>query len=224
MLEKAPNPNIIRAINEFLNGDNWKYSLDTKRGIFNFILSMDGPMNKIHFFIGVEDSDYVVMASPLVSVNVDDKETVRNMCEYVCRVNSRLKNGCFEFDMDDGDITYKTYVDCRGTVEPTKEIVENSIRCPAAMYYRYSSGFMDVIFNKHSAKEALRDESDFIIEEMLRSVGEEDEKTDRLQSFLSEIESRIDMYDPDEEELDARTDYHFRVPTNMLIEPSRTDD
>lgn len=66
------------------------------------------------------------------------------MAEFICRANYGLKNGNFELDMRDGEIRYKSFVDCEG-LTPTTEMVRNSIHCPAAMFDRYGDGIVDII-------------------------------------------------------------------------------
>ena len=76
------------------------------------------------------------------------------MADFICRANYGLLNGNFELDIRDGEIRYKTYVDCEGN-NPSIEIVRNSIYCPAAMMERYSAGIADIIFGNATAEEAV---------------------------------------------------------------------
>lgn len=75
-----------------------------------------------------------------------------SMAEFVCRANYGLTNGSFELDMRDGEIRFKSFVDCEGTT-PTAEMIRNSIHCPAAMFERYSAGI--VVLGNATVKEAI---------------------------------------------------------------------
>lgn len=89
-----------------------------------------------------------------IGADHDDEKMMAQMAEFICRANFGLKNGCFEFDFRDGEIRYKSFVDC-DEVLPSTEVVKNSIHCTAAMYKRYATGITAIIFAGSSAKEAI---------------------------------------------------------------------
>lgn len=89
-----------------------------------------------------------------IGADRDDEKMMAQMAEFICRANFGLKNGCFEFDFRDGEIRYKSFIDC-DDVLPSTEVVKNSIHCTAAMYKRYAAGITSIIFAGSSAKEAI---------------------------------------------------------------------
>ena len=76
------------------------------------------------------------------------------MAEFLHRVNWGLRNGCFEFDFRDGEIRFRSYIDCDKTL-PSIESIKNSIFCTAAMFEKYGAGITSIIFAEGYAQEAI---------------------------------------------------------------------
>ena len=144
---------IANQIRNYLDEDKWRYSFNEEKGIFEFNLSIRGGVKTVKYFIDVKETEYLVYVTPPLSVSPDDKKAMKEMAEFVCRVNYGLKQCNFELDMDGGDFMVKYYVDCAGRL-PTKEIIENSLHCPAMVYKRYGDGIIRIIFLGESAEAA----------------------------------------------------------------------
>lgn len=137
--------NIADAISSLLTEDDWNYSFDKKVGLFTFELCLTVNIKKLSYYINVMEDEYIVYAISPIGVEADDRKMMGVMAEFVCRTNYGMKNGCFELDMNDGEIRFKCYVGCNG-ITPTKEMIRNSILCPCAMFEQYSTAITDVIF------------------------------------------------------------------------------
>lgn len=129
MKEKNYSEAIANAIKSYLEEDDWRFSFDNASGIFRFGLSLSNKIKKINYIVDVKVDEYIVYAVVPIGVDEGDEKTMAVMAEFVCRANYGLKNGNLEFDMDDGLIRYKCYVDCENAI-PSEDIVQNSIHCP----------------------------------------------------------------------------------------------
>lgn len=145
---------IANVVKQFLTDDDWHYSFDEERGIFDFGLRVRSKIQKIKYLIDVKEDEIVVYGICPIGADHDDEKMMVQMAEFICRANFGLKNGCFEFDFRDGEIRYKSFIDC-DKVLPSTEVVKNSIHCTAAMYKRYAAGITSIIFAGSSAKEAI---------------------------------------------------------------------
>jgi hypothetical protein len=154
MNEQNYSESIANAINNFLVEDDWHFSFDDQCGIFKFELRMKGNVKKINYVIDVQEDSYLVYAFSPIGADPEDEKIMSSMAEFACRANYGLKNGNFEIGMEDGEIRFKSFVDCEGTM-PTLEVLKNSIYCPAAMYARYGMAILDIIFKNSTAKEAI---------------------------------------------------------------------
>lgn len=145
---------IANVVKQFLTDDDWHYSFDEERGIFDFGLRVRSKIQKIKYLIDVKEDEMVVYGICPIGADRDDEKMMAQMAEFICRANFGLKNGCFEFDFRDGEIRYKSFIDC-DEVLPSTEVVKNSIHCTATMYKRYAAGITSIIFAESSAKDAI---------------------------------------------------------------------
>ena len=76
--------------------------------------------------------------------------------EYITRINFGLYNGNFEMDYSDGEIRYKTYVNCRDQV-PTPAALEDAMRVPIALFQHYGSGMLDVLDGNKTPLQAIQE-------------------------------------------------------------------
>ena len=117
------------------------------------------------------------------------------MAEFICHTNYGIKNGCFEFDFEDGEIRFRSYIDCDNNM-PSVEVVKNSVHCIAAMYKRYAQGFTDIIFGGASAIDAFR-KCEKMTEDELRLALEtalgDDLSDSSLRELLSHLEENLDV-------------------------------
>ena len=200
MEEKNYSETIANAIKAYLNDDGWHYSFDEDKGLFKFGLTLSkGKIKKINYLVDVEDNEYVVYATAPIGADEEDKTMMANMAEFICRANYGLSRGNFELDMRDGEVRFKYFVDCDG-VTPTSDMVQHSIHCPAAMFKRYGSGIVDIIFGDTTAKEAVEKcekATEDEVRSLLSELVEEDSDGD-FGAMLARLAERFGFSDDDE--------------------------
>lgn len=200
MKNKAYSKSIANVINSFLTEDDWHFSFDDQRGLFKFGLNLKGRIKKVSYVIDVKDDEYVVYAISPLGADDDDDKMMATMADFLCRANYGLKNGNFELDMRDGEIRYKSFVDCAG-VTPTTEMVHNSIYCPAAMFDRYGAGIVDIIFGNTTAKEAIAKCEKSPTEELRALLGDELGEDEDMDAMIARLAARFGI-----DESDLRSD------------------
>lgn len=196
MKEKARNysTEIANAIKSYLEEDDWHFSFDEETGLFRFGLSLSSKIKKINYIVDVKEDEYIVYAIAPIGADEEDKKMMATMAEFVCRVNYGLKNGNFELDMRDGEVRFKCFVDCE-SITPSKDMVQNSIHCPAIMFKRYGSGIVDIIFGNVTATEAVNRcekaaeiEMRSFLSELMEGEGEPSEMLAKLAERLGSSE------------------------------------
>lgn len=197
MKNRTYSKSIADAINSFLTEDDWHFSFDDQRGLFKFGLNLKGRIKNVRYIVDVKDDEYVVYAISPIGADEDDEKKMAIMAEFICRANYGLKNGNFELDMRDGEIRYKSFVDCEG-LTPTTGMVRNSIHCPAAMFDRYGDGIVDIIFGNSTAKEAVAKCEKSPEEELRALLGEEFDGDDDMEAMIARLAARFEI---DESEL-----------------------
>ena len=180
-MKKTYSAEIAKTIDRFLKEDGWSFSFDEKYGLFKFELHLiKSKIKEINYIIAVKEHEYIVHAIAPIGADNEDKKMMSAMAEFICRVNYGLKNGSFQLDMEDGEVQYKVFVDCEGII-PSKEIVQNSILCPAAMFEHYGSRIADIIFGNFTSPppaEQWEEEAEVDLDFIPREFFEDDEDTD----------------------------------------------
>lgn len=145
---------LVTVVKQFLEEDGWRYTFDETTGIFQFNLRIRGKLQKINYVIDVHENKIITYGFSLIAVDPKDAEAMTRMAEFICRVNYSMENGCFEMDFTDGEVRFRTFIDCTGQV-PSSEIIRNSLYCTAGMFGRYAEGFVDLVFGGASAAKAF---------------------------------------------------------------------
>ena len=145
---------LANGVKAFLDEDDWKYSFDKEKGMFRFGLKIKSRLSQIQYMVRVHEKHITFYGIAPVSPDHEDEKMMGQMAEFICKANYGLKNGCFEMDYNDGEIRYKSYVDCDGII-PSQKVIENSIYCIANMYETYAPGIIDILFKDVPAKEAI---------------------------------------------------------------------
>lgn len=136
---------IAEVVKKFLEEDEWNYSFDDETGLFRFDLRIRSKIQKINYAIDVHKDEIVIYGISPVAADPDASECMVHMAEFICHTNYGIKNGCFEFDFEDGEIRFRSYIDCDNNM-PSVEVVKNSVYCIAAMYKSYAQGFNGYYF------------------------------------------------------------------------------
>lgn len=145
---------IADCIRDFLITDDWNFDFDDEKGLFRFGVNLSSKLKNVRYFVNVREDCYVVYAISPINADIDDKDVMREINEFINRANYGLRNGNFELDTRDGEIRYKIYVDCDNLL-PSRDVVKNSIVIPSVMFERYSPGLLDVMFRDSSAEDAI---------------------------------------------------------------------
>lgn len=190
---------IVDVVKRFLEDDEWNYFFDEKTGAFYFNLRIRSKIQRINYVIDVHEDELVTYGISPIAADSDDPEVMRQMTEFICRANYGLKNGCFELELRDGEIRFRSFVDCKNLI-PSKDVVKNGVHCTAAMFKRYAPGIVDIIFSGASAKDAIAkcEESP---EDEFRSALEEalggDLSEESMDEFLSRLSSDLGITEED---------------------------
>lgn len=216
MKEKVYSKDIANTINAFLKEDDWYFSFDEERGLFRFGLSLKTKLKRVNYFIHVKENEYIVYAVSPLGADEGDEKMMAAMAEFVCRANYGLRNGNFELDMRDGEVRFKSFVDCED-IMPSAEVIRNSIHCPAAMFKRYGDGILDVIFGNASAKEAIAECENSSVEELRSILGDDFGEGSDLDTMLSRLAERFGI------DTSGSTEDEVQTPMTDAVTDVRTD-
>lgn len=184
---------LANEIKEFLEEDDWNFSFEEDRGLFRFGLGLRTKLKKIDYVIDVKENDYFVYAICPLSADENDPKQMKEMAEFMCRANYSLTNGNFEFDFNDGEIRFKSYVNCKDCM-PSQAIIRDSIYFPAQIYHTYSPGLLQILFNDMPAVKAIK-----LCEKNNDSDDENKDEQD-MSKYLSDLMSQMQENDDSSKE------------------------
>ncbi len=145
---------IVDALRDWLDDDDWHYDYDAERYVLRCGVSLHNKLRSARIFINVrENESYVVNA---ISPINGDPANLDELLKYTTMANYGLASGNFEVDVRDGEIRYKTYVNCRGLDTLPKPIIEASIYVCCSMMERYGNGLAAIAMGFSDAETEIK--------------------------------------------------------------------
>ena len=129
---------ITDAVRDYLDADDWHYEYVAEHAFIRAGVTLKCKLKSARLIIQFRKTDYnVYMISPVSA----DTQNLGEVLRFAALANYGLANGNFEVDVEDGEIRYKSYVNCEGYDTLPKDIIEDSINVCWAMMERYGNGF-----------------------------------------------------------------------------------
>ena len=144
---------IVDAIGDFLDADDWKYEYKGAKKLFAMGVSLHCRLQNTRLYIDVKEDAYLVYAISPISAN---SETTTELMRYLTRANYALINGNFELDLRDGEVRYKSYVNCDSLTDLPSAIIRDSIYVPCAMMNKYGDGIAAIAMGYSDADTELK--------------------------------------------------------------------
>lgn len=144
---------IVDAIGDFLDDDDWKYEYQGEKNLFKMGVSLRCRLQSTRLYIDVKEDAYLVYAISPIS---GSEETCTELMRYLTRANYALINGNFELDVRDGEVRYKSYVNCDGLGALSHEVIRDSVYVPCAMMNKYGDGIAAIALGYSDADTELR--------------------------------------------------------------------
>lgn len=145
---------IIDAVRNFLDGDDWHYQFDAEDQEITAGIRLKSKIRNGKLRIIFKDDSYTVYLYSPVS---GDESNLTEISKYLAMANYGLLNGNFELDFRDGEIRYKTFVNCSGLESLPKEIIRDSILVGCAMMDRYGNGIAALSLGFSDADTAIKE-------------------------------------------------------------------
>lgn len=146
----------LELIKNFFEKGKWKYSCkeyDETHVVFSSGVNMNNAIGNLRIFVVVRQDYYIV--NVLLNSAVE-KRYYNQVAEYLHRANYGMNNGNFEFDFEDGEIRYKTYVNFEG-VQLSDNVVADSILVPIFMFDKYGKNLLRLMLGEANAKELVEE-------------------------------------------------------------------
>lgn len=128
---------MVLAVKNCLDQLNVNYDYDDDHNVITLMSKVESKINNVRYFIPFGQEDYIVYVTCPMNA---DEESRGELLRYFAMINYDLISGGFEMDVNDGEIRYKYYVDCRDLDELPQIIVARSLIIPVNMYEQFGDG------------------------------------------------------------------------------------
>ena len=154
--ERDTKAEIRAAVENFFERDGIKYTPFDEGNVACAIYSVDAKFGHAKiFFHAFKDKLILHFVIPL-SAGEEERAKVG---EFLLRANYGLNIGCFDFDFDDGEISYRVSIFC-GEDEfapPTYEQIDYSVIIGLMMIEKYGNALTKVLFGLVEPQDAIED-------------------------------------------------------------------
>lgn len=116
---------IVDTVRDWLDNEDWQYEYDAEKSIIKTGASLSCKLKTCSIIIQLQEDFYNVYA--LSPIN-GDTDNLTELTKFLTMVNFRMRHGNFELDVEDGEVRYKTFVNCKGLDSLPAEIIGDSIR------------------------------------------------------------------------------------------------
>ena len=134
---KMEREQIIDAVRDWLDQDDWRYEFDAEETLIRLNLTLTSKIKKAHIVFLFKEDCYTLYATAPINGDTDD---LTELNKFIAMANYGLRNGNFELDFRDGEIRYKTFVNCDGLETLPEEIIKDSVLAACFTLDRYGDG------------------------------------------------------------------------------------
>lgn len=153
-METVPyNKKISDAIQDVLEGGNWKYDFDEINGMFTLTFGSSHGLNYDMLILTGEKDFETTMSFP-VGTERDDLDLISTMAEFICLVNYERPRSLFFYHPQRGEIRYRERVKVN-PYNPEKESVLASLVMAIGEIHSITPGILAILFQGATAEEAL---------------------------------------------------------------------
>ena len=145
---------ICLAVERFFERDGVKHEPFDERNVASATYSIDAKFG--HSTVLFHAYDDKLILHMMVPLNAGEEERAK-VAEFLLRANYGLKVGGFDFDFNDGEISYRIAIYC-GTEDfspPTYEQIEFAVIIGLMMVEKYGDGLVKVMFGLVEPEDAV---------------------------------------------------------------------
>ena len=149
----ATTESIREAVEDYFKVEGLKWVPFDENDIARAMFGVKCKFGHATVFFHAQDDRLLIRAMiPLEA----DEDTRLAAAEYLLRANYGMRNGGFDFDFRDGEISFRFPIYCGEEVDaPTHEQIDYAVNTCILTIQRYGDGLARVIYGIESAKESI---------------------------------------------------------------------
>ena len=154
-LELLNQYQINEAVQSALNELEFVYTYDEENCAFHFVLPLEGPVSFLKVTIRTRETDFYVVSKLPLRGDANDKWQIAELVRLVAIINYGKVHGSFNIDVDDGELNFRTSCQTLGLNSLSTAAILYHLALSSQMWKENVPLFIDVLFKKISADEAV---------------------------------------------------------------------
>ena len=155
MAEDNNNLQAVRAaVENFFERDQVKYDGFNERNVAKAVYGVGAKFGHVTIYFHAYKDKLVL--NFMLPLNAGEEERTK-VAEFLLRANYGLKTGCFDFDFNDGEISYRVSLYCGNDefVPPTYDQIDFAVIIGLMMVDKYGDGLIKVMFGLAEPADAV---------------------------------------------------------------------
>ena len=151
--ERDNTAEIRKAVERYFEKENYKYSGFNDKNATTISFNIKSKLSSANVRLQAQKNHLLIRST----LPIKAEESVRpEVAEFLLRANYGMKIGGFDFDFNDGEISFRASFYC-GDVAPTHEQIDHAIDVCLGMVQRYGDGIIKVIYGLQTSKDAIQE-------------------------------------------------------------------
>ncbi len=144
----ASKEELFDAVCTYMNENKWKYEYNEEKTMIRSIVKLQCKLETLRILIVFGESEFAVFGIPDKNADENTRNTVM---EYITKINLIMRNGNFLFNLDNGEVRYRTYLNARGIDKIPSDVIGETILVPAMMMDRFGNGLATLMMGYSDA-------------------------------------------------------------------------
>ena len=155
-VQRNTTAEIRAAVENFFKRDKVKHSPFDKHNIASAAYSIETKFKHARVFFHAYKNKLIVRIK--IPLNAGEEECLK-VAEFLHRANYGLQIGCFDFDFDSGEISYRISIFCgeEDFAPPTYEQIDYAVIIGLNMIEKYGDSLVKVLFGLVEPTDAIED-------------------------------------------------------------------
>ena len=144
---------MLDIVRNCLDRQGWRHEYDPEKQFLMMQFSLDCKLQNTRLVLSFRDDGYSIISL----INLKAEEQYRTeVLRYLTMANWGMRRGCFEMDLNDGEIRFRAFTNYRGMDTLPEEIVRESVALVLAMVNRYGDGLTALLMGFSTPEEEIK--------------------------------------------------------------------
>ena len=154
--ENDHSAKIRDAVEKYFHKMDYKFSGFDEKNVARTSFKIDSKLSSANIILRVQKDRLQVIS--LIAIKADE-ENRPAVAEYLLRANYGMKTGGFDFDFNDGEISFRVSLYCGDDdfEPPTHEQIDHAIDICLGMVQRYGDGILKVVYGLQAPEAAIQE-------------------------------------------------------------------